>query len=436
MTLMTLDYDNKKFASDKIALLALFIISLLIAQTIVKVRGRVKLSDPIPLNGTGLSISLPKGDLWQSSQAWNYKNSKYTLNSILRSTSASAPQLQCTYSLAEKPMTTQERIDEKAKIFEGNVISTEKINVNGLTLETANIEISQTPVDIQYAFVLLEDQRLLEIEFYYLVQDSDIVDNAFDQIVKSITFKNDSLIQQAGARIVTQIRQKGIPSFLESGFDRKFFLVLQNGNEVGFTMDVIRFSLPDAIVADNFFYLKNSINREITATLESNPDFTILSWRGQKRDASTIEEHTLTFTEGIIELTDRMTGEQQILYPRPEILPDAFMLQFLEEFLASDYDRALVDMFEAQGEITPTIFSKHPEQSRVTVEFVGSHLPSQHIYLDKDNQIEKIELVGQNVELIRASMNEIITKFPERADFVIEKTTPKNEPGLLTKEIN
>jgi hypothetical protein len=51
---------------DKIALLGLFMLSLLLANSIVFFKARISFSDPIRLSKTGLSVSMPSGHNWQS----------------------------------------------------------------------------------------------------------------------------------------------------------------------------------------------------------------------------------------------------------------------------------------------------------------------------------------------------------------------------------
>ena len=51
-------YDIRKIGGDKIALLGLFIVSLLIARIIVISKSAILLSEPIPLTDTGLSVSI------------------------------------------------------------------------------------------------------------------------------------------------------------------------------------------------------------------------------------------------------------------------------------------------------------------------------------------------------------------------------------------
>jgi hypothetical protein len=55
-------YDIRKIGGDKIALLGLFVVSLIIAHAIVVSKSAILLSEPITLADTGLSVSMPLGN--------------------------------------------------------------------------------------------------------------------------------------------------------------------------------------------------------------------------------------------------------------------------------------------------------------------------------------------------------------------------------------
>ena len=62
----------KSYSLVEISLLAIFMLGLLMAHWIVRVRSRIDLSDPIDLPGSGLSVSLPVGHGWNKTPAWQY----------------------------------------------------------------------------------------------------------------------------------------------------------------------------------------------------------------------------------------------------------------------------------------------------------------------------------------------------------------------------
>ena len=74
-------HETKKLKADKIALLGILITALLIARFVVGLRSAVTLSEPIELSRTGLAISVPAGNGWQSKKLWVYQEYGFILNS-------------------------------------------------------------------------------------------------------------------------------------------------------------------------------------------------------------------------------------------------------------------------------------------------------------------------------------------------------------------
>ncbi len=69
----------KRYSLVEVALLTIFMLGLLIAGLIVKLRARVVLSDLIPLPGSGLSVSMPAGSGWDRTAGWQYEKSESSM---------------------------------------------------------------------------------------------------------------------------------------------------------------------------------------------------------------------------------------------------------------------------------------------------------------------------------------------------------------------
>jgi hypothetical protein len=93
-------YRFKKFAGDKMALLALFVLALLTARLVVGLKSAVSLSEPIELPCEELSVSMPSGNGWHSEEQWEFRENTFAVRSLftLRSGKPSA-QAHCRYPL-------------------------------------------------------------------------------------------------------------------------------------------------------------------------------------------------------------------------------------------------------------------------------------------------------------------------------------------------
>ena len=76
---------TKKYGADKIALLGLFTVALLTAHFIITSRSAVVLSEPMKLDYTGLSVSMPAGNGWHGEKQWKYQKNAFILSSFFDS---------------------------------------------------------------------------------------------------------------------------------------------------------------------------------------------------------------------------------------------------------------------------------------------------------------------------------------------------------------
>ncbi len=95
-------------------LLAIFAIGLLAAWMIVNIRGRVVLSAPIVLDGSGLAVSVPAGAGWEHTPAWVYESdNSMTLLAQRRLMKQAEVELRWRYMLGAAPMDLEEVLKER-----------------------------------------------------------------------------------------------------------------------------------------------------------------------------------------------------------------------------------------------------------------------------------------------------------------------------------
>ena len=133
--------DMKKQGGDKIGLLGLFVLAVLAAYVTVALKSVVKLSEPIPLPHTGLSISIPVGNGWHSEQRWMYHESAFILSSVfaLRPEKATG-WAHCQYRWAAKKATPEDRFAWKASDVDGEVVDPKAVTGRQDVLDRVNAE--------------------------------------------------------------------------------------------------------------------------------------------------------------------------------------------------------------------------------------------------------------------------------------------------------
>ena len=134
-------YDIRKIGGDKIALLGLFIVSLLTARMIVVSKSAILLSEPITLTDTGLSVSMPQGNGWKSEKQWRHYENGSSLRSIfaLGSRNPSA-EVHCRYVKATETTDLQSLFEHKAFGVEGEIVKVDQIYKDTLTFDWVLIE--------------------------------------------------------------------------------------------------------------------------------------------------------------------------------------------------------------------------------------------------------------------------------------------------------
>ena len=133
---MTKTFDTKKFAADKIAFLGLLIVSLLIARLIIVSRTAIVLSEPIVLEHSGLSISIPTGRGWRSENRWLYQEDSFTLSVFFVPRSATPTILvKCQYLLAAKEATAAVLFEQRAQNMKGVIEKTGQTETASLTFD-------------------------------------------------------------------------------------------------------------------------------------------------------------------------------------------------------------------------------------------------------------------------------------------------------------
>ena len=206
---MNKTYDIRKIGGDKIALLGLFVVSLLIARIIVVSKSAILLSEPITLTDTGLSVSMPQGNGWKSEKKWKFYENGFSLRSIFalgsRSPSAEA---HCRYVKATETINLQSLFERKAFDVKGEIVKVDQIYKDTLTFDWALIENPKISLIFIFGTAKLSHNRRLDIEVQQIMNDPEMAKRVFKQIVKNLNFEENQLLVSGAADDV-------IPKFSE-----------------------------------------------------------------------------------------------------------------------------------------------------------------------------------------------------------------------------
>ena len=193
-------YDIRKIGGDKIALLGLFVVSLLIARMIVVSKSAILLSEPITLTDTGLSVSMPEGNGWKSEKKWRSYENGSSLRSIFALGSRNPTAVaHCRYVKATETTDLQGLFEYKAFDVKGEIVKVDQIYKDTLTFDWALIENMKISLIFIFGTAKLPHNRRLDIEVKQTMNDPEMAERVFKQIVKNLNFEENRLLVSGAA---------------------------------------------------------------------------------------------------------------------------------------------------------------------------------------------------------------------------------------------
>ena len=431
---------EKKYGSDKIALLGLFILAVLTAYVITALKSAVTLTEPIELSYTGLSVSMPNGNGWRCEKNWSYGKNAFVLKSFFTINPARhTAEARCRYLLAAENTPADLLIEQKAYDLGGTIIEKNRIQTELLNIEWAYIKNEQYLFDIYFGTTRLPNNRQLDIEVL-LTDNTDLAAQTFKLIAENIKFQDNQLLN-TGSQIVQDIKDSGISSFLPDQSRRDFFVIKDAKNRpVGFTTDVIIDSPPDAplnIQAASFLYFRGRYPKEQASLFQCSNKLDEFSCKRQSTKSGS--EITMNKTGTMTVKTSGRYPKEMNYQPGASAIPDVFLEFLLNRFIDSYHEKLVIDIIRSDGTINPTLLSRIKDKADNTyilkLDLLGGQRSSELIYLDDQKKILKRLLgiqtpAGNNEEpLSRGNIltfeldtaENILRQFPERADYILQK---------------
>ncbi len=187
---MSKTYDIRRLGGDKIALLGLFVAALLTAHLVVGLKSVLLLSEPIPLPRTGLSVSVPMGNGWQSEGKWNYRDGAVELRSffVIGGNQPTAWVI-CRYLATAETTTPRMRFEHEADKVNGDIIEINEMRTDMLILEWAHVQGQETPLTKFLGTAVLLDDGQLDIEVIEITGDTKQAEQVFKSVVESVNLR-------------------------------------------------------------------------------------------------------------------------------------------------------------------------------------------------------------------------------------------------------
>ena len=433
-------YGTNKPPYDKIALLGLFILSLLLAHFIVVFKSRLSFSDPIRLSQTGLSVSMPVGQAWQSDRQWQYKENMFSVSSLFpRGSDRPTTWANCRYLLSAETTTPQMRFEQRASGIDAVIAEINQTQIDTLTIDWVRIDKPEVHFSMFFGTARLPDNRQLDIEVSQIAGDGELAELVFKHIIETVIF-DDNQDLKAGAEIVAEIKSRGLAGFLDHQNQQDFFLIKDaKMNTIGFTMDVLVKTGTDGsetggqpnIQAAGLYYIRaqNPLEQATSFQCSNNLDKFIYKSEISRRTGRSGTE-TILDGNGVITFRKSQDKPSEKTYQLgPAAIPDVFLDQILLQMLESGTSQIIADIIEAGGKIIPTLIAAIEVAQDLTddedaayafmLEFLDGREFSEKIYLNRQKQVYLRLARQDNIYILeRTEVESLVNEFPEHAEHI------------------
>lgn len=398
--------DKEKYSLDKVALLALFAVSLLIGQIIVSHRSKVHLSGPIELGFAGVSAVLPQDGGWEGLDSWVFdeKENGFLLVSGLTVRTGTEAVVQWRYLLAAKTAGTDGHLAERIADENVEVVDIGQEQLNEVTFEWAQVKKPGSASGSFWGVAQLEHGRAIWLDV--AAGDLSLAEDVFKKVIRSISVQDDGL-HGKGARFVqsakSELKRQRIGN-RNSGYREHIYLLGPKGGKAsGFVLET--FNLSDLETGGGFegkvFYHRRSALGWISDhnLFRISSDLDTFHWENvsvtsrQQRGNLTLLELS---EDGLLKVV-RSNGMVRQFRFGDALVADPMIDTFLTEFLDSSEDKVLIDLVIKNGTIIPTIISRTDpglvQISGVNVayslrmDFFHSKGMYQEVYFDSDKRI-------------------------------------------------
>ncbi len=417
-----MDNTSENKGLDKLALLLILITSIAIAALIVMLKTRTVLTSPITLKYVNLSASVPTSNGWQTKKLWTFIDDGFALASIYRTTSQNTTAIaQCRYRMLKAQLPVNLQLQQKAFSLKDKITQQGQIVSNSLNFDWVLIG-TQT----FYAIATLPNNRSIEVEVQQIVNETEWARNIFFEIVNSIKYDNTSI--EAGNQLVADLKKIGPAMFMKEK-EKTFFLISnQAKTPIGFIMETYLKSNPAATMglrAATFFYVRsNDLSNEQVTFFQGNNTIDQFYWKSETNSITGKSSIEIAANSPSLMTVTRFSHEAtaENIQLSQAAIPDIFLNQLLELFIASKYDEVTVDIIEAEGIITPSVLTKVKPASTdanflVKITSLNGSGFSEDVYFNQQRQITK-RLIQQNgIFVLEKTTEQIIAElFPERVE--------------------
>ena len=375
----------KRYSLVEVALLTIFMLGLLIAGLIVKLRARVILSDLIPLPGSGLSVSLPEGSGWERTTGWQYEDSENSMMLIAKfgDPARSSMAVRWRFIFSTPDGSERELLEQKAQEIGAIIQSFDTIGQDCPIVYTKMFLTTAPRDEVYMGLVRLDPNRSVELLVKSYGFGGFHGENVLKLVAESIQYHP---LQEAadGRALMDEFLQTQANRLRRSPLPDKAFLIKDAaGGNLGyyhashsaFNNGQRRFRTQIRQFESNLLKLESELWFD---PLEKN-----CRW---KTDLSNPRmEGVLVYEIAPDEsgaLLIKHNAKEMKTFPANQFfLPEPLLGELAYAFLQSEYSSVIVDVLAARGQLTPVHLTKlSTEKAKAKSEAIESVVRMDFLY--------------------------------------------------------
>jgi hypothetical protein len=449
----------RQYSADKIFLFGLFVLALAAAYIVVVARSAIVLGEPVEIPAVGISVRLPSGNGWEADKTWQHEGDGLVLRSVLRPDQSRLAHVACTYQLAAGRTSARQWLRQQAADISGTAYEYGTEHTPQADLEWVHIGQTAHMVSAMVATAALGHGRWLDIEIMQDAAGDETLRKVFGKVAQSITLGNDELLER-GIKIMGQVRDDGLDKVM-AGLPQSYYYLAKNPGRqepIGFVVDMLLIP-PNTdkteVQAGGFAYITTPERWETAMVFKSAADLNSLIWESESDETRTFgirrgplvirgPQHVRTSTR--LSIIDGNEMSVESIRPEPTqsqatiseaAVPNAVVEAVYARMLRSNTNEVLVDVVEPDGQVNLALISMTPNppdepQAATLIEtkYIGSE-QTERAYLDSEMRVIK-RIVKQNATFVLepVGMEELTRRFPERADYILQRSRALREGRL------
>jgi hypothetical protein len=448
---MTYTEKLKQFGLDKIAFLVLLIAGLICAEFIVSSRNSFKLSKPVSLNGTGLSVSIPAGGGFRpTSDGFSYTDNEFRLGSVLQAGKDAGLSVYWRYFILPAEQTASERFISDANSIDGIIESSQTKQFDQFSFECVRIVAKKNAIVLLSGTAQLPDGRTLTLEVMQKSRDFNFADKVFDSVIESASFNPENPLAD-GIKFLDNFKQKNLAGIVSKKKEQNYYYIQDfTDRKLGFSTDadgIMSDGKNNSIAAAGLYFLHSGrISHAEQDFFTAEPNLHTFKWANRQSDLLINREIPTGIeldAEGMI--TVRKTNRLQTFKQSSSMLPEMLFDAAVEDFLRSDFNSVMLDMLLSDGRIRPAIIKKagpndYPQLKAAfaaEIEFFDAGTANQTVYFDSKGRIILSEVRGSfSYRLQRTEKEKLAADFPQWLDkieqleqYIVAEPNDKNKKG-------